>query len=62
MNLCEHTVGTYVNAYRTKGIAGLVMGKSTGASRNLTTEQEQELFEVITTKTPDQVGFAHRMN
>ncbi len=38
------------------------MGKSTGAPRLLTQEQEQQLFEVITTKTPDEVGFPNRKN
>jgi putative transposase len=38
------------------------MGKSTGATRHLTPEQEQKLFEVVTTHTPDQAGFPHRMN
>jgi len=62
VGLCQHTVGTYVNAYKTKGLEGLVMGKSTGAPRFLTPEQEQQLFEVITTKTPDQVGIPNRKN
>jgi transposase len=62
VDLCEHTIGTYVNAYKAKGLVGLVMGKSTGAPRYLTIEQEQKLFEVITTQTPDQVGFPFRMN
>lgn len=47
VGLCQHTVGNYVNAYKAEGIAGLVMGKSTGAPRFLTTEQEQQLFSVI---------------
>lgn len=62
VDICEHTVGTYVNAYKANGIAGLSMGKSTGAKRHLTSEQEQKLFEVITTQTPEQVGFPYRMN
>jgi len=62
VGLCQHTVGNYINAYKAGGIAGLVMGKSTGAPRFLTTEQEQQLFSVITTKTPDQVGIPKRKN
>jgi|GEM_PF-3696105 len=31
IGLCQHTVGNYINAYKTEGIAGLVMGKSGGA-------------------------------
>lgn len=62
VGLCQHTVGTYVNAYKAKGLEGLTMGKSTGAPKFLTSEQEQKLFEVITTKTPDQVGIPNRKN
>jgi len=62
VGLCQHTVGIYVNAYKAEGIAGLVMGKSTGAPKFLTTVQEQQLFSVITTQTPDQVGIHNRKN
>lgn len=62
VDLCEHTIGTYVNSYKANGLEGLVMGKSTGAPKYLTNEQEQKLFNVITTQTPDQVGFPARMN
>jgi len=61
-NLCDHTVGTYVNAYKANGIQGLKMGKSPGAPRLLTPQQEKLLVEVITTKTPDEVGFFPRKN
>jgi putative transposase len=62
INLCPHTVGTYINNYKSKGLAGLVMGKSSGAPRKLTREQEQELAETIITKTPDEVGFTAEKN
>lgn len=62
VGLCQHTVGTYVNAYKANGLEGLVMGKSTGAPKLLTAEQEQQLFKVITTQTPDQVGIPNRKN
>lgn len=62
VDLCEHTVGKYIKAYKANGLDGLVMGKSTGAPKYLTPEQEQQLFEVITTKTPDQVGIPNRKN
>jgi putative transposase len=61
-NLCDHTVGTYINAYKQDGIEGLKIGKSTGAPRLLTHEQENQLVEIITTKTPDEVGFFPRKN
>lgn len=61
-DLDKHTVGNYIKAYKANGLKGLIMGKSTGAPRQLTAEQEQALFEVITTKTPDEVGFPNRKN
>lgn len=61
-NLVGHTVGTYVNAYKQHGLEGLVMGKSTGKPKFLSDEQEKKLLEVVTTKTPDEVGFENRKN
>jgi transposase len=52
----------FVLAKNTEGLEGLKMGKSTGAPKFLTDEQEQKLFEVITTYTPDQVGIPNRKN
>ncbi len=62
MDLNPHTVGNYVNSYKTGGIEALNMGKTTGCPRLLTKEQEEKLYEVITTKTPDEVGFGYRKN
>lgn len=62
LGLCEHTVGKYIRAYEFEGIDGLKMGKSTGTPRFLSKEQEQILYEVIITKTPDEVGFGYRKN
>ncbi|MEB9338956.1 helix-turn-helix domain-containing protein, partial [Bacillus cereus] len=53
----ERTIYSYVNAYKAKGLSGLIMGRSTGAPRKLTPEQEQELVQVITCKLPVDVGF-----
>lgn len=61
-NLVEHTVGLYIKAYKQHGLEGLVMGKSTGKPKFLTNEQEAKLFEVVTSKTPDEVGFENRKN
>lgn len=61
-SLCEHTVGTYVNNYKSNGIDGLRMNKSSGAPRFLTKEQEELLVDTITEHTPDEVGFAPRKN
>lgn len=62
MELNPHTVGIYIISYKKDGINGLAMGKPTGCPRFLTDEQEKKLYEVITTKTPDEVGFGYRKN
>jgi len=62
MELNQHTVGTYINSYKKDGINGLAIGKPTGCPRFLTTDQEENLYEVMTTKTPDEVGFGRRKN
>ena len=58
----DHTVGIYVKNYKQNGFDGLLMKRSPGAPRLLTEEQEAILAEVITTQTPDQVGFPNRKN
>ena len=60
--LDNHTVGIYVKNYKQNGINGLLMKRSPGAPRLLTKEQEVMLAEIITTQTPDQVGFPNRKN
>ena len=60
--LDNHTVGFYVKNYKQNGLDGLLMKRSPGAPRLLTQEQEVILAEVITTQTPDQVGFPNRKN
>ena len=62
INLCQHTVGTYVNKYKKYGLLGLELGHSPGAPRMLTEEQEKQLVDVITSNTPDEVGFPNRKN
>ena len=59
---CEHTVGTYISKYNKDGLDGLNPKQSPGAPRLLTPKQEQELELIITTKTPDEVGFPNRKN
>lgn len=60
--LSEHTVGTYIKKYNESGIDGLKIGHGPGAPHLLTDEQEKTLVEIITTKTPDEVGFNHNKN
>jgi len=38
------------------------MGKSTGAPRHLNQEQEEELVNIIVTRTPDEFGYIARKN
>ncbi|WP_197228951.1 helix-turn-helix domain-containing protein, partial [Bacillus thuringiensis] len=57
----ERTIYSY-NAYKAKGLSGLIMGRSTGPPRKLTPEQEQELVQVITCKLPVDVGFPSKHN
>jgi putative transposase len=61
-NISESTVRNYENSYKTKGIEGLSMGKSTGAPSKLTKEQEAQLYECVETKMPKDVGYAPFVN
>lgn len=56
------TVYNYVNAYCKGGIEGLKMEYSTGRPRQLTPEQEQQVYETVIRKTPVDVGFPAKMN
>jgi len=62
IDLCQHTVGTFIKKYKEDGITGLDLKHSPGAPRMLTKDQEEKLVDVITLKTPDEVGFAPRKN
>lgn len=56
------TVGSYIKAYKNGGLPGLEMGISTGKPSYLSMEQRAELANIITTKTPADVGFAPYTN
>ena len=56
-NLKEHTVSVYIKNYNAKGIDRLAMKHSLGAKRKLNPGQEKMIVDVVTNKTPDQVGF-----
>lgn len=56
------TVGNYVRAYCTDGLQGLDLQHSPGRPRQLTEEQEQELYQTIVEKTPADVGFPANLN
>lgn len=61
-NIDEHTVGSYIKNYKANKLDGLNMGRSCGKKRRINTEQEKLLVDIITTKTPDEVGFESRKN
>jgi len=52
----------YVNTYKEKEIDDLIIGKSRGAPRKLTPEQEQELIQIIKTELLVDVGFPAKHN
>jgi transposase len=56
------TVGIYIRAYCSEGLEGLRMDHSPGRPRRLTSEQEQELCQVIVNQRPAEVGFPAHMN
>jgi len=55
--LDQHTVGVYINTYKSVGIDGLIPKKPPGRPRYLSKEQEQQLYETISYGTPEDVGF-----
>lgn len=58
----KHTVGIYIKHYIDNGLKGLEMKYSPGKKRKLSKEQEVELVNIITTHTPEEVGFKNRCN
>ena len=62
INRGTDTVGNYVQDYCTYGIQGLEPQHSPGRPRQLTEEQEQELYQTIVEKTPADVGFPANLN
>jgi putative transposase len=62
VELDEHTVGVYIKVYREHGADALIPKKSPGPPKKLTNEQEKQLYDTISEKTPDDVGFSGMMN
>jgi putative transposase len=62
VDLEQHTVGIYINTYKSAGADGLIPQKPPGRPCNLNKEQEQLLYETISHKTPEDVGFDGVMN
>lgn len=64
LDVSEGHVSGVKKAYEAEGIAGIEQkkrGRRTGAKRILTCEQEKEIREIITDKTPDQLKFKECM-
>lgn len=62
LDLNIETVGIYIRSYCSEGLEGLQMDHSPGRPRRLTSEQEQELCQIIVDKRPAEVGFPANMN
>jgi len=62
LDITYQTVSIYVKAYKESGIEGLTMNYSPGRTKKLTDEQEQSLYNCISTKLPKDVGFKPFVN
>jgi putative transposase len=62
LNTTYQTVTNYINAYNKSGTDGLKIKKSTGRRKKLTDNQEEQLYECITTRLPKDVGFGPFVN
>lgn len=61
-SITYQTVRNYINAYTEAGIDGLEITKPPGRETKLNKEQEQQLYDCISTKLPKDVGFAPFVN
>ncbi|MEC1398539.1 helix-turn-helix domain-containing protein [Peribacillus simplex] len=52
------TISSYINAYKKGGIDGLKMGHSPGSPHKLTDKQKQELVQVVTYQTHNDLGIS----
>ena len=57
LDLDQHTVGSYVRIYKSQGVDGLIPQKPSGRPKFLTKEQEELVYDTISNKTPENVGF-----
>jgi len=57
LDLDQHTVGSYIRIYKSQGVDGLIPIKPSGRPRFLTEEQEEQVYDTISNKTPEDVGF-----
>jgi transposase len=62
VSLEQRAVRDYIRNYKANELTGLEMKHGTGAPRKLSKEQETLIFETITNRTTDDVGFESRKN
>lgn len=62
LDLNIETIGIYIRTYCSEGLEGLELDHSPGRPRRLTSEQEQELCQIVVNKRPADVGFPANMN
>lgn len=56
LHIPQRTVSFHINSYQKGGIKALVIKKQPGYKKKLTDEQEKELFNIISTQTPQEAG------
>lgn len=62
INRATKTVKGYIETYQTGGLSGLQMNHSPGAPVRLTSEQQEQLKQMIVSSVPHDVGFTARHN
>jgi putative transposase len=62
LNITHYTVRNYEKAYKEFGEDGLLIKAKSGRIKKLTEEQEQQLYECISTKLPKDVGLKPFVN
>lgn len=56
LHIPHRTVCSHIARYQKDGMDALILGKQSGAPKKLSDEQEQLLFHIISTQTPEEAG------
>lgn len=56
LHIPKRTSDHYIHLYQQGGIDALIIKKQPGCKKKLTDEQEKELFNIISTQTPQEAG------
>jgi transposase len=56
------TIKAYIDAYKERGLNGLIMNRSTGKPTRLTKDQQTQLKQTIIDHVPHEVGFTAKFN